>query len=118
VSPLTAGGLDPCLRQSEQAVDVLDDALRTGRRDVLRHYDGGVLRARFRGRLTMRRGLSLVRTPGVAALGVAALRTPPGRAAARRILFGDGSFPDLAPARAGRTPAPAAMPSLGPQPSR
>ncbi|GAA1979624.1 NAD(P)/FAD-dependent oxidoreductase [Isoptericola halotolerans] len=94
VSPLTAGGLDPCLRLSEHAVDVLDDALRTGRRDVLRRYDGAALRARFRGRLTMRRGLSMVRTPAAAAAGIALLRTPPGRAAARRILFGSGSFPD------------------------
>ncbi|WP_407319721.1 NAD(P)/FAD-dependent oxidoreductase [Isoptericola halotolerans] len=94
VSPLTAGGLDPCLRLSEHAVDVLDAALRTGRRDALRRYDGAALRARFRGRLTMRRGLSMVRTPAVATAGVALLRTPPGRAAARRILFGSGSFPD------------------------
>ncbi|WP_402463613.1 NAD(P)/FAD-dependent oxidoreductase [Isoptericola aurantiacus] len=94
VSPLTAGGLDPCLRLSEHAVDVLDEALRTGRRDALRRYDGAALRARFRGRLTMRRGLAMVRTPATAAVGVALLRTPPGRAAARRILFGSGSFPD------------------------
>jgi flavin-dependent dehydrogenase len=118
VSPLTAGGLDPCLRQSEQAVDVLDEALRTGRRDALRRYDGAALRARFRGRLTMRRGLSLVRTPGVAAVGVAALRTPPGRAAARRILFGDGSFPDATPARPARGRPRPAMSSPGPQASR
>lgn len=98
VSPLTAGGLDPCLRLSEHAVDVLDEALRTGRRDALRRYDGATLRARFRGRLTMRRGLSMVRTPAAAAAGVALLRTPPGRAAARRILFGSGSFPDPVPA--------------------
>ena len=30
VSPLTAGGLDPCLRQSRQAAEVLDRALRGG----------------------------------------------------------------------------------------
>lgn len=94
VSPLTAGGLDPCLRLSAHAVDVLDEALCTGRQDALRRYDGAALRARFRGRLTMRRGLSLVRTPAAAAAGVALLRTPPGRAAARQILFGSGSFPD------------------------
>ncbi|MFD6134998.1 FAD-dependent oxidoreductase [Isoptericola sp. NPDC056618] len=94
VSPLTAGGLDPCLRLSAHAADVLDRALRTGDRRELARYDGAALRARFRGRLALRRGLSLVRTPAVAAAGVAALRTPPGRAAARRIVFGHGSFPD------------------------
>lgn len=97
VSPLTAGGLDPCLRLSAHAADVLDRALRTGDRRELAAYDGAALRARFRGRLALRRGLSLVRTPAVAAAGVAALRTPPGRAAARRILFGHGSFPDPHP---------------------
>ena len=94
VSPLTAGGLDPCLRLSVYAAEVLDEALRTGRRDVLASYDGADLRAQFRGRLLMRRGLAAVRTPAVAAAGFALLRTPPGRAAARHVLFGDRSFPE------------------------
>jgi hypothetical protein len=38
--------------------------------------------------------MSLVRTRGVAGAAFAMLRTPLGRAAAGRILFGDGSFPD------------------------
>ncbi|MGY1713065.1 FAD-dependent monooxygenase [Geodermatophilus sp. SYSU D01106] len=99
VSPLTAGGLDPCLRLSAHAAEVLDYALRTGRRDALAAYDGATLRASFRGRLLLRRGLAAVRTPAVAGAGVALLRTPPGRAAARRVLFGDRSFPDPAPVR-------------------
>jgi flavin-dependent dehydrogenase len=94
VSPLTAGGLDPCLRLSEHAADVLDDALRTGSPDALRHHDGAALRRQFRGRLLLRRGLAQVRTPAVAAAAFALLRLPPGRAAARRVLFGDRSFPD------------------------
>jgi flavin-dependent dehydrogenase len=93
VSPLTAGGLDPCLRLSDLAVDVLDDALRTARPDALGAYDGAALRARFRGRLLLRRGLSQVRTPAVASAAFSLLRTPVGQAAARRILFGDRSFP-------------------------
>ncbi|WP_116450904.1 NAD(P)/FAD-dependent oxidoreductase [Blastococcus litoris] len=96
VSPLTAGGLDPCLRLSELAADVLDDALRTGRRDALAAYDGAALRAQFRGRLLLRRGLAQVRTPAVAAAAFPLLRTPVGRSAARRILFGDRSFPSAA----------------------
>ncbi|MFD1831349.1 FAD-dependent oxidoreductase [Streptomyces desertarenae] len=94
VSPLTAGGLDPCLRLSEFAAAVLDDALRTGRPEVLAGYDGAALRARFRGRLVLRRGLAHVRTPAWAAAAFTLLRTPPGRAAAGRVLFGDRSFPD------------------------
>jgi flavin-dependent dehydrogenase len=93
VSPLTAGGLDPCLRLSEHAADVLDAALRAGRPDALTSYDGTALRAAFRGRLALRRGLAQVRTPAVATAAFVLLRTPPGRAAARRILFGDRSFP-------------------------
>ncbi|SDU62394.1 Dehydrogenase (flavoprotein) [Jiangella alkaliphila] len=94
VSPLTAGGLDPCLRLSEHAATVLDEALRAGRPDALAHYDGGALRAHFRGRLALRRGLARVRTPVVATAAFALLRTSPGRSATRRILFGDASFPD------------------------
>ena len=104
VSPLTAGGLDPCLRLSDMAATVLDDALRSGRPEALAHYDGAALRRRFRGRITMRRGLAQVRTPALAEAAFLALRTPVGRAAARGILFGDRSFPtaDLKP-----SPAPA-----------
>ncbi|MGY1622600.1 NAD(P)/FAD-dependent oxidoreductase [Geodermatophilus sp. SYSU D00965] len=97
VSPLTAGGLDPCLRLSEHAAAVLDDALRAGRPDALTRYDGAALRARFRGRLALRRGLAQVRTPAVAAAAFGLLRTPVGRAAARRVLFGDRSFPTPTP---------------------
>ncbi|MCM0674819.1 NAD(P)/FAD-dependent oxidoreductase [Micromonospora phytophila] len=93
VSPLTAGGLDPCLRLSELAAAVLDEALRAGHPEALTHYDGAALRARFRGRLMLRRGLAQVRTPAVAAAAFTLLRTPFGRAAASRVLFGDGSFP-------------------------
>lgn len=94
VSPLTAGGLDPCLRLSEVAAAVLDTALRVGQPDALTHYDGTALRARFRGRLMLRRGLAQVRTPAAATTAFTLLRTPLGRAAARGILFGDRSFPE------------------------
>jgi flavin-dependent dehydrogenase len=99
VSPLTAGGLDPCLRLSDHAAAVLDDALRGRSPQVLAGDDGAALRARFRGRLVLRHGLAQVRTPAMAGAAFALLRTPVGRAAARRILFGDRSFPD--PARPG-----------------
>jgi flavin-dependent dehydrogenase len=93
VSPLTAGGLDPCLRLSERAATVTAGYLRTGDVSVLRDYDGSALRARFRLRLLMRRALSAVRSPAATEAAFALLRTPPGRAAAVRVLFGDGSFP-------------------------
>lgn len=107
VSPLTAGGLDPCLRLSEHAAELLHEALYTGSADVLRSYDGAALRARFRGRLTLRHGLSLVRTPAAATAAFALLRTPPGRAAAKAVLFGDRSFPsDLPEPSLARRPRP------------
>ncbi|MFD7655495.1 NAD(P)/FAD-dependent oxidoreductase [Actinosynnema sp. NPDC059797] len=93
VSPLTAGGLDPCLRMAELAATVTADYLRTGDASVLRHYDGAALRARFRLRLLLRHGLSHVRERSAVEAGFALLRTPLGRAAAARLLFGDGSFP-------------------------
>ncbi|MBP2326737.1 flavin-dependent dehydrogenase [Kibdelosporangium banguiense] len=94
VSPLTAGGLDPCMRMSELAAAVTGDYLRTGNTSVLRHYDGTTLRARFRVRLVLRNALSHVRAPAVAEAAFKLLRTPLGRAAAARVFFGDGSFPD------------------------
>lgn len=100
VSPLTAGGLDPCLRLSEHAADALDEALRSGDPGALRSYDGAALRRRFRGRVAMRRAMGLVRSPGLMEAGFAALRTPPGQYAARSIFFEDRSFPLPAPVRA------------------
>lgn len=95
VSPLTAGGLDPCLRMSELAAAVAARYLRTGDQHALRHYDGNALRARFRGRLLLRRAFAGIRSPAAVEAAVAALRGRAGRALASRILFGDGSFPDV-----------------------
>lgn len=107
VSPLTAGGLDPCLRQAAQAVDVLDDALRGEGPGALRRYDGAALRRAFRGRMLLRHGLAQVRSPALVRAGFPLLRTPPGRAAAAAVLFGDRSFPD-APAGGASSPGAAA----------
>ncbi|MGI5507172.1 FAD-dependent oxidoreductase [Lentzea sp. CA-135723] len=87
VSPLTAGGLDPCMRMSELAAEVTSDYLRSGNRYVLKHYDGAAMRRRYLLRSQLRRGLSLVRSPNVAELAFTLLRTAPGKAAARKILF-------------------------------
>lgn len=103
VSPLTAGGLDPCLRMSELAASVAAGYLRTGDQRRLLRYDGAALRSRFRGRLLLRRMLAGVRSPLAAEAAVAALRGRAGRAAAARVLFGDGSFPDTDPRLARRT---------------
>ncbi|HEX8430710.1 MAG TPA: NAD(P)/FAD-dependent oxidoreductase [Longimicrobium sp.] len=96
VSPLTAGGLDPCLRLSALAAEVTTEFLATGDERALASYDGGALRARFRTRLLIRRALSAVRSPLAAELACAALRLPPFHAVARHVFFGRGSFPDVA----------------------
>jgi flavin-dependent dehydrogenase len=95
VSPLTAGGLDPCLRMSGLAAAVAAEYLRTGDQRILSRYDGDALRARFRGRLLLRRVFAGIRSPAAAETAVAALRGRAGRALAARVLFGDGSFPDV-----------------------
>ncbi|MEU7869003.1 NAD(P)/FAD-dependent oxidoreductase [Dactylosporangium sp. NPDC049140] len=105
VSPLTAGGLDPCLRLSRLAASVAVAYLRSGDPRELRRYDGGILRSRFRGRLLLRRAFAGMRSPALAEAAVGAMRGRAGRAAAARVLFGDGSFPDVGPGsrRGGRT---------------
>lgn len=96
VSPLTAGGLDPCLRMSELAAYVTAEYLRTNDPRVLRQYDGNSLRTRFRGRLLLRRAFAGIRSPLAAEAAVGLMRGRTGRAMAARVLFGDGSFPDVA----------------------
>ncbi len=94
VSPLTAGGLDPCLRLSKLAALVTSDYLATGRASALARYDGAVFRRRFRKRLLLRRALAGLGSPALAELACAVLRLPGGRAVARQVFFGRGSFPD------------------------
>lgn len=93
VSPLTAGGLDPCLRLTAHAVDVIEAGL-AGRPQALASYDGAAYRRRFALRRAAR---FLYRGLGSRRLVEAAwplLDTPAGRALAGRIFFGAGSFPD------------------------
>ncbi|MFG1962968.1 NAD(P)/FAD-dependent oxidoreductase [Nonomuraea sp. NPDC049028] len=97
VSPLTAGGLDPCLRMSEWAASVAAGYLRTGDQSILSRYDGAALRTRFRGRLLLRRVFAGIRSPAAAEAVVTLLRGRAGRALAARVLFGDGSFLDVSP---------------------
>lgn len=100
VSPLTAGGLDPCLRLSALAAAVTADFLATGDEAVLARYSGASFRTRFRTRIVLRRVLAAVRSPAAAELASAVLHLPPLRAAAAKVFFGRGSFPDAAPPQA------------------
>jgi flavin-dependent dehydrogenase len=99
-SPLTAGGLDPCFRLTEAAIDACRRHL-SGEAGALQALDGARFRARFASRLVMRRALSAIRHRPVAAALVASLRFPPLTAWAAHVFFGRGSFPELDPLRGG-----------------
>ncbi|HEX3726080.1 MAG TPA: NAD(P)/FAD-dependent oxidoreductase [Pirellulales bacterium] len=92
VSPLTAGGLDPCLRLSEIAAKVIWRFLSTGDPVELRHYDGQQFRRTFRTRRAMRMAFSLAAHNAVLEAGCALLRSRVGKRLARSIFFGSGSL--------------------------
>jgi flavin-dependent dehydrogenase len=95
VSPLTAGGLDPCLRLSKLAADVTSIYLQTQNRDVLACYSGAAFRTRFTSRIWMRRAFARIRSRTAIEFGCAAMRAPVLRSVAWHVFFGRGSFPDV-----------------------
>jgi flavin-dependent dehydrogenase len=97
VSPLTAGGLDGCLRLSELAAGVAGDYLRTGDARALACYDGSAMRARFRRRQLLRSCWDRMQSPRLVEAACAVLRQPLCRRFAERVFFGPGSFPDIRP---------------------
>lgn len=99
VSPLTAGGLDPCMRLSTLAATVIPKYLETGDAESLKAYSGDAFRARFASRLLMRRLASKVRNPLLIELACAGMRLPIINRFARHVFFGRGSFPDVEPVR-------------------
>ena len=100
VSPLTAGGLDPCLRLSGLAARVITNYLATGDPTALAPYSGDAFRARFVSRLWMRRALKTLTHPRLLELSCAAMRLPIFKQLAWHVFFGRGSFPDVESATA------------------
>ena len=98
VSPLTAGGLDPCMRLSSLAAEVAADYLATGDPAALARYSGARFRSRFFSRIWMRRALASFRSAALLEAACAVSRSAPFGALARHVFFGRGSFPDAAPA--------------------
>lgn len=94
VSPLTAGGLDPCMRLSAFAAQVVSDYLTTGNPEALKRYSGEFFRARFAARLWARRIASSLSQRPLLELSCAILRLPFLNRLARHVFFGRGSFPD------------------------
>jgi flavin-dependent dehydrogenase len=107
VSPLTAGGLDPCMRLSTFAARVAGDYLQTGDPAALTHYSGELFRARFISRLWMRRVMAHMQSPALVEIGCALMRLPLFNSLAWHVFFGRGSFPDMNPCLA---PQPAVSP--------
>lgn len=97
VSPLTAGGLDPCMRLSAFAAGVIAEYLETANPQALAAYSGELFRARFVSRLWMRQIMSTVRDPAWIELAFGVLRLPVINSFAWHVFFGRGSFPDVEP---------------------
>ena len=95
VSPLTAGGLDPCLRLSAVAASVIIERLRKDDPNLMLCYSGKLFRTRFISRVWTRRMISVLSGQAALEAGCAFLRTGFGQKFARHIFFGRGSFPDV-----------------------
>ena len=95
VSPLTAGGLDPCMRLSAMAANIIAERLECDNPNILLAFSGELFRARFISRLWMRQIISVFTNQTLLELGFAFLRGKIGRKLAKHIFFGRGSFPDV-----------------------
>lgn len=95
VSPLTAGGLDPCVRLSSMAARVITERLRADDTSILKAYSGELFRARFTSRLWMRKVIASIGNQMLMEAGCAFLRSSLGRKFAEQVFFGRGSFPDI-----------------------
>ena len=95
VSPLTAGGLDPALRLSRFASEIVWERLLTDNPQVLLNYSGELFRARFVSRLWMRRIIKTFTNQSLLELVCLLLRGKIGQKFARHVFFGRGSFPDI-----------------------
>jgi flavin-dependent dehydrogenase len=95
VSPLTAGGLDPCMRLSTYAADMIAERIRIDDASVLLSYSGSEFRARFVSRLWMRRAIAMVKSRPILELACWLMRGSVGNRFARHVFFGRGSFPDV-----------------------
>jgi flavin-dependent dehydrogenase len=95
VSPLTAGGLDPAMRLSTYAAEIVWESLQTDDPKILLNYSGEQFRARFVSRLWMRRIIRTFTNQTLLELGHRFLRGRLGRKFAKHVFFGRGSFPDV-----------------------
>lgn len=95
VSPLTAGGLDPAMRLSRLAAEIVAERLETDDARILREFSGESFRSRFVSRLWMRRIIKTFTNQTLLEFGFAFLRGAIGQKFVRHVFFGRGSFPDV-----------------------
>jgi len=95
VSPLTAGGLDACMRLSAFAAKVVVEYLSSGNPQILRSYSGELFRSKFASRLWARRVASTLCQRQLLELTCAVMRLPLLNRVVRHVFFGRGSFPDV-----------------------
>lgn len=95
VSPLTAGGLDPAMRLSKYAAEIILERLKTDNPKVLLNYSGELFRARFVSRIWIRKILEVLNKQFLLEMGFAFLRMPILKSIAKHVFFGRGSFPDI-----------------------
>jgi flavin-dependent dehydrogenase len=95
VSPLTAGGLDACMRLSAFAAKVVVEYLSSGDPQILKSYSGALFRSKFASRLWARRVASTLSQRQLLELSCAFMRLPLLNRLARQVFFGRGSFPDV-----------------------
>jgi flavin-dependent dehydrogenase len=95
VSPLTAGGLDPCLRLSQLAATVVHRYLATGDQRHLAVYDGRSFRRQFLARRVLRAVYAAAGHNLILEACAAVLRLRLGRRLAQHVFFARGSFPDV-----------------------
>ncbi len=95
VSPLTAGGLDPAMRLSKYAAEIVWERLQNEDAKILLRFSGELFRARFVSRLWMRRIIKTLTNQKLLEFGCIFLRSKIGQKFAKHIFFGRGSFPDV-----------------------
>jgi len=95
VSPLTAGGLDPCLRLSSMAAVVIRESLQFGDASILEKLSGDRFRARFVSRIWMRRLIAALSNQFLLECVSMLLMSAVGKFFAKHVFFGRGSFPDV-----------------------
>lgn len=94
VSPLTAGGLDPAMRLSKFAAEIVWERLQNDDPKILLQYSGELFRARFVSRLWMRKIIKAFTNQRLLELCFTFLRGKIGQKFAKHVFFGRGSFPD------------------------